>query len=179
MCTGMQIRGLRGEQELILHFSSTAYYHIINVATGTAVSHNQDDSIDTTVGWSVDGGRKQLWSFIPFTYPLTYRLRVKSTGRVLDLSDASSTNGTPALAFEKHTVPMQRNQLWRLQNGSSSGEYTIQCLETGTAADLEGGNADNGTAICGWQPHGGRNQQWKMHTLAESVSTRLLVSDVH
>lgn len=179
MCTGMWMHSLSSEQELILLFSSTAYYHIINVATGTAVSYNQDDSIDFTVCWSIDDGGKQLWSFTPFTYPLTYRLRVKSTGRVLDLSGASSTNGTPALAFEKHPFPTKRNQLWRLQNRSNSEGYTIQCLETGTAADLEGGKADNGTAICGWQSHGGRNQQWKIDTLDESVSTRLLLSDVH
>ncbi|KAL8334476.1 hypothetical protein RB598_008974 [Gaeumannomyces tritici] len=144
----------------------TACYHIINVAAGTAISRNEDDSNDFIVGWSIDDGSKQLWSFTPYICPLTYRLRVKSTGRVLDLSNSSSDDGALALAFEQHTAITKRNQLWWLQNRAGSEGYTIQCLETSTVLDLWGGATDNATPISGWQLHGGRNQQWKMATLA-------------
>ncbi|KAK7429724.1 hypothetical protein QQZ08_003750 [Neonectria magnoliae] len=129
----------------------TAYFHVIINAAGTVVSHNQDDSKDSIVGWSVDDGSKQLWSFTPYIYPLTCRLRVKSTGRVLDLSGSSSNNGALALASEQHTAITKRNQLWWPQNRAGSEGYTIQCLETGTVLDLWGGATDDGTPISGWR----------------------------
>ncbi|EAU88949.1 hypothetical protein CC1G_10077 [Coprinopsis cinerea okayama7 len=148
--------------------NKTPLYRIVSVATGTAISHNEDDSSAYTVAWSVDDGPKQLWSFDPFVTPLLYRLRVKSTSRVLDLAAASADNGTLALAWEQHTAITKRNQLWWLPYRSGAEEYTIQCLETSTVADLSGGNSGNGTPIYGWQSHGGRNQQWKFEPTSDS-----------
>lgn len=148
------------------------------MATGKAVSHDLDDAVNFVVGWTVDGGSKQLWAFTPFAAPLPYRLRVKSTSRVLDLAGASPDNGTLALASDRHTAIASRKQLWRLPIKPGSEGYTIQNLETGTVADLAA--SDNG--ITGWGPHGGRNQQWKMKTLAELVIAILigpLVADVY
>jgi hypothetical protein len=135
-------------------------FRIVNAASGTALSHNEDDSDTATVAWSIDDGPKQLWAFTPFVPSLSVRLRVKQTGRVLDLKEASAANGTPALAWNEHTAVTKRNQLWWLPKLQNSEGYTIQCLETNTVADLAYGKSDNGTPIIGWQSHGGRNQQW-------------------
>jgi hypothetical protein len=146
--------------------SSTAYYHITSVGASKAISHTPNGALNYAVGWTVDNNdSKQLWAFIPFIHPLTYRLRVKLTDRVLDLSQASSANGTLALAYGQHTATTKRNQLWWLPIKPGNEGYTIQCLETSTVADMR--TSDNG--IIGWRSHGGRNQQWKMNTLDELV----------
>jgi hypothetical protein len=153
-------------KQLTPAFFSSAYYHIISVATSQALSHELDDAGSSVVGWNLDGGSKQLWAFTPFVAPLPYRLRVKLTGRVLDLAGASPANGTLVLAGDQHTAIASRNQLWRPPIKPGSEGYTIQNLDTGTVADLSA--SDNG--IIGWGSHGGPNQQWKMKTSAELVT---------
>ncbi|KAI1173110.1 ricin B lectin domain-containing protein [Nemania sp. FL0916] len=144
---------------------SAAFYHIINVASGTAVSANQDGSF--TFGWSVNSYDKQLWTFEPYIVPLMYRLRLKGIGYVHDLSGGYSADRTPALAWSEHSIREGRNQLWWLENREGSEGYTIHSVETGTVLDLSGGASGDGTPIWGFKSHGGRNQQWKMDTVAD------------
>ncbi|EAU88947.1 hypothetical protein CC1G_10075 [Coprinopsis cinerea okayama7 len=142
--------------------NGTAYYAVVSVATGTVVSHNVNDNDAATVAWHIDDGPKQLWSFTPFVWPLSYRIRVKNTGRVLDLKGASAADGTLALAWDQHAHTTVRNQVWWLPKAPGSEGYTIQCVETRTVADLAAGKPGNNVPIYGWHSHGGRNQQWEI-----------------
>ncbi|KAH7325212.1 ricin B lectin domain-containing protein [Rhizoctonia solani] len=48
------------------------------------------------------------------------------------------------------------------QNNLPAGTYIIKNASTGTVVDLWAGRADEGTAVQGFQYHGGDNQKWRL-----------------
>lgn len=83
--------------------------------------------------------------------PPTFRLRGESSGRCLDVSGASSANGTPMIIWD---CGGGANQQFTL-NGKA-----LQVL--GKCLDMPG-NASAGTQVRIWDCQGGTNQQWNIN----------------
>jgi alpha-galactosidase len=86
----------------------------------------------------------------------TYSLKGKGSGRCLDVTGGSRTNGTLAEIWDCHGAANQRF------TSTSAGELRVyggaKCL------DVVGGDTANGTAVNIWDCNGQSNQQFRLNT---------------
>ncbi|WP_026924219.1 lectin [Glycomyces arizonensis] len=86
--------------------------------------------------------------------PETFALRGEESGRCLDVSGASQTNGTEVIIWDCNG---QANQAW---TATITGELRVfggKCL------DVSGGDTANGTPVIIWDCNGQPNQQWRFN----------------
>jgi poly(3-hydroxybutyrate) depolymerase len=81
-----------------------------------------------------------------------FRLRSESSGRCLDVANASTANGAQLQIWDCHSNANQRFA----QNGQTL-RVTGKCLDVPN-------NAGGGTRVQIWDCHGGANQQWTMNS---------------
>ncbi|WP_117208003.1 RICIN domain-containing protein [Allorhizocola rhizosphaerae] len=77
-----------------------------------------------------------------------------SSGRCVDIPNASTTNGTRVQLWDCHSGT---NQRWTYTAGKQLMVYGNKCL------DAEGSGTGNGTRAIIWDCHSGTNQQWNVN----------------
>ncbi|MGC4892359.1 glycoside hydrolase family 27 protein [Micromonospora sp. DT31] len=97
-----------------------------------------------TVVYRVSGGGTTT----PPPVPTTFRLRSESSGRCLDVDNASSANGTGTLIWDCHGNPNQQ-----FTASGQALQVLGKCLDIPTTATA-------GTRVQIWDCNGGTNQQW-------------------
>ncbi len=149
----------------------------------------------TSDGW-MTWTSGEVWRFFtggttpPPPPPTTFRLRGEASGRCLDVSGASSANGTLTQIWDCHTNTNQqftqngqtlrvmgkcldlpnaaagtRVQIWDCHGGTNqqwtiNGNGTISSVQTGLCLDVNGASTTNGSAVIVWSCHTGANQRW-------------------
>lgn len=111
----------------------------------------------------IDGGGEgwrtwtsgEVWKFFtgdttPPPTPTTFRLRGEPSGRCLDVTGASSANGTQMIVWDCHT---NANQQFA-QSGQAL-QVLGKCLDAPN-------NATSGARVQIWDCNGGTNQQWNI-----------------
>jgi alpha-galactosidase len=84
----------------------------------------------------------------------TSRLRGESSGRCLDVDNASTASGAATLIWDCHTAA---NQLWTTWGGGEIRVFGDKCLD----ADNQG--TTNGTRVIIWPCNGQNNQKWTLN----------------
>ncbi|NUT51029.1 MAG: galactosylceramidase [Saccharothrix sp.] len=98
----------------------------------------------------------------PGTGPSTSALFNVSSGRCLDVPNASQTNGTQVALWDCNGGP---NQQWSSTSAKQLQVYGAKCL------DAQGGGTSPGTKVVIWDCTGGANQQWNVN--ADSTVTNV------
>jgi len=132
-------------------------YFIRNRATRTALWINDKDKI---VGHITDPQvmEAQVFHIRYQVNPSYYTFTNVWTGKVIELPNGNSSNGTHLLAMNPST---RQNQQWKLQQAGPSNFYTVVNIQSNTVIDLASGDNQDGAAVIGWTFHGGQNQQWE------------------
>jgi alpha-galactosidase len=92
--------------------------------------------------------------------PATYTLTARPSGRLLDVFNASTSDGANVVQW---TANGQANQRWQFRD-ASGGHYAVVSVNSGRCLDVYGGtNATaDGTRVVQWACNGGTNQQWRI-----------------
>ncbi|GLZ29054.1 hypothetical protein Lesp02_12440 [Lentzea sp. NBRC 105346] len=92
------------------------------------------------------------------TVPLsgTYRLVNRASGRVLDVSAASVSDGAAVIQWDNHG---NANQRWIVTTTGGYSRLTSQ--HSGKVLDVPGASTSDGVALVQWAHNGGNNQQWE------------------
>jgi hypothetical protein len=92
--------------------------------------------------------------------PATYTLTARHSGRLLDVFNASTSDGANVVQW---TANGQANQRWQFRD-ASGGHYAVVSVNSGRCLDVYGGtNATaDGTRVVQWACNGGTNQQWRI-----------------
>jgi len=103
-------------------------------------------SLLTTVGFAqqIDNG--------------TYVIKNKFSGKVLDVLNASSDEGTSIIQY---TNTGASNQLWNV-NYVGSGRYSITSAATGKAIEVYNWDTNDGADIAQFSYWGGESQKWAL-----------------
>ena len=89
-----------------------------------------------------------------------YYIKSVATGKVVDVSGKSTSNGGDVIQWQKNNG---WNQQWKIES-VGDGYYKLINRNSGLALDVSGRTtADNGDVIQ-WSYGGGWNQQWKIET---------------
>ncbi|GAA1510385.1 RICIN domain-containing protein [Sphaerisporangium rubeum] len=84
----------------------------------------------------------------------TTRIQGVGSGRCLDVTGASQTNGTQVNIWDCHT---QSNQQWTSTAAGELRVYGNKCL------DVNGNGTANGTTVIIWDCNGQNNQKWRFN----------------
>lgn len=87
--------------------------------------------------------------------PTGSTIRGDVSGRCLDVSGGSQTNGAAVIIWDCNG---QANQTWSASGAQELRVYGGKCL------DVTGGGTANGTAVTIWDCNGQPNQQWRFNT---------------
>ena len=99
--------------------------------------------------------------YAQFTPIQFVQIRNRNSGKVLDVCELSTANGTPIHQWEYSNG---FNQQWQL--ALTAGEYcTIVNRHSGKVVEVPGHTAHDATTIQQWEYAGGENQQWRMVAL--------------
>ncbi len=101
-----------------------------------------------------------------------YEIANQQSGRVLDVTNGSISNGAPIQLYDNLGA---NNQKWALVP-IPGGYYVIMNLNSGLALDVTGESTVNGTTIQQWSYLGNPNQQW---ILTPSVSGFYTITNVN
>ena len=131
--------------------------------------------------WEVNGGhlvsKKNYKSgnpHLPFqNYTVntsqTYAIQAIHSGKVLDLSGGSSTDGTQIIQYTLH---YGLNQEWRFNalSGNDQGYYRIRSILTGKCLDISGGSLFNGARLIQWTCNSdNNNQKWHLYNTSVGI----------
>ncbi|WP_051970489.1 glycosyl hydrolase family 95 catalytic domain-containing protein [Kitasatospora azatica] len=87
-----------------------------------------------------------------------FKLVNRRSGKVIDISGASTADGGAAIQF---TWSGSANQKWKLIP-DYDGSYRLSNVNSGKVLDNPGGSTTNGTALDQWSDTNGVNQWWKL-----------------
>ncbi|HEV2761750.1 MAG TPA: S8 family serine peptidase, partial [Pyrinomonadaceae bacterium] len=87
-----------------------------------------------------------------------YDIRARHSGKCLEVSGASQSNGGGA---QQVTCTGAAGQQWQLVP-TGDGYYQIVARHSGKALDVAGNSPDNGAGVHQWSYVGGANQQWQL-----------------
>ncbi|WP_405656709.1 glycosyl hydrolase family 95 catalytic domain-containing protein [Streptomyces sp. NBC_00079] len=87
-----------------------------------------------------------------------FKLVNRRSGKVIDISGASTANGGAAIQFPWSG---SANQKWKLLP-DYDGSYRLSNVNSGKVLDNPGGSTSNGTALDQWSDTNGVNQWWKL-----------------
>lgn len=87
----------------------------------------------------------------------TYRLVNRASGRLLDISGASVSDGGPAIVWDSNGGA---NQQWVVT--TTSGYSRLTALHSGKVLEVPGSSTTNGTQLNQWSHNGTNTQQWSL-----------------
>jgi mannosyl-oligosaccharide alpha-1,2-mannosidase len=92
----------------------------------------------------------------------TYRLVNRATGRALDVSGASTSDGAAAIAW---TVNSGANQHWIA--ATTDGYTRLTSLHSGRVLEVPQSSTANGTGLVQWGHNGTNTQQWTLQSTGD------------
>ncbi|MDN0196247.1 RICIN domain-containing protein [Streptomyces sp. S.PNR 29] len=99
-----------------------------------------------------------------------FRLVNRKSGKVMDVSGASTSNGGPVIQY---TWSGSANQQWKLLP-DYDGSYRLSNVNSGKVLEVPGSSTSSGTALDQWSDTNGTNQWWKLVPAATSGYYRLV-----
>ena len=87
-----------------------------------------------------------------------YIIRVKATGKVLDVQKASKEKGTKIIQYDLNG---NDNQLWKLEDAGNGYSY-LKSKQSGLYLDVQGGTATNGKQLHIWPQNKKNSQKFKL-----------------
>ncbi|MEO6497693.1 MAG: RICIN domain-containing protein, partial [Mucilaginibacter sp.] len=88
-----------------------------------------------------------------------YHIRNSFSGKVLDVPGGTNVSGTQLQQYAEWPL-LGDQQLWRITEIGTSGQYNIISKATGLAVSVAGGSTANGAAIIEETPNGNNRQKW-------------------
>jgi len=173
-------------QEFILQGSLVLHRSSNKVLDITGANRNSGTPICV---WDQNGAANQQWD-AAFQSPKYFVIKGKASKKAIDIEGASRNPGAKICLWDLHKKDNQlwyedrdgriRSKLNDFVFDSSSGDITMQpfdpnnphrswvingkhIVQSGNpnfALDVKGAKKDNGADICGYNCHGGENQQW-------------------
>jgi beta-glucanase (GH16 family) len=141
------------------------FFILLNVAMGGGWPGNPTSATQSGYGMSVDYVRVYTSSGSAGS-PIAsgfYTLANRYSGKVLDDTNWSTTNGTSIQQWDN--VNGQIDQQWSL-NGTGDGYYYIVNRYSGKVLDDTGWSTSNGTLIEQWDEVSGQtNQEWSLQNV--------------
>ncbi|MEO3813173.1 lectin [Sphaerisporangium sp. B11E5] len=107
-----------------------------------------------TVVYRVSGGTPTTPTPTPTSTASTSRLQGVGSGRCLDVTGASTANGTQVNIWDCHT---QSNQQWTSTAAGELRVYGNKCL------DVNNNGTADGTTVIIWDCNGQNNQKWRFN----------------
>jgi mannosyl-oligosaccharide alpha-1,2-mannosidase len=105
----------------------------------------------------------------------TYRVVNRATGRVMDVSGRSTTDGGAVVLWDNSNGP---NQRWITT--TTGGFSRLTSLHSGKVLEVPGSSTTNGTGLVQWAHNGSNTQQWTLqpagggfHTLVNRNSGKV------
>ena len=130
-------------------------YRIIARHSGKALDAPGTGNGTQVHQWSYHGGNNQRWT-ITHLGNSQYRIQGVQSGRVLDVSGASTADGAPIILWDWANANEQK---WTI-TPTSGGYYSVRAVHSGKAMDVSGISTADGAVIHQWTYGGGNNQQW-------------------
>ncbi|MDP4181875.1 MAG: RICIN domain-containing protein [Bacillota bacterium] len=87
-----------------------------------------------------------------------YKIVNRNSGKVLDVTNRSTSDGAQIVQSSDYGIPSQQWQFYSLNNGY----YKIINKNSGKVMDISGASSSNGANNVQWKDNGGNNQQWKL-----------------
>jgi len=107
--------------------------------------------------WAVAASGDQ-WAVWTERFPGYYKIEAKHSGKVLDVADASTSDGAKV---HQWSYAGGDNQQWKVV--STGGDYyKIVAKHSGKALDVANASTADGAKVHQWDYVGGDNQQWKV-----------------
>lgn len=88
----------------------------------------------------------------------TYKITAKHSGKALDVTDASQSNGA---VIQQYDYVGGNNQQWVIE-ALADNTYKITALHSGKALDVCGVSYADGACLIQYDFHGGDNQRWRI-----------------
>ena len=120
----------------------------------TACGYKETQSIPATGTTVKPNPNVPAQTIIPGTYIIKTAL---NTGRALDISAASKSNGGNTQIYQNNNTAAQR---FRVSYDSLTGYYTFTNINSGKVLDVSGAKAANGTNVQQYQSNGTLAQRW-------------------
>ncbi|MFD9123961.1 RICIN domain-containing protein [Kitasatospora sp. NPDC059571] len=139
---------------------------IASITTGATVTTSALGSHARTV--SLSAGTSTTITIGLLTGP--FKLVNRKSGKVLDVSGASTADGGPVI---QNTWSGGADQQWKLLP-DYDGSYRLSNVNSGKVLDVPGGSTSNGTALDQGSDTNGTNQWWKLVPAATSGYYRLV-----
>ncbi|WFE65389.1 alpha-galactosidase [Micromonospora sp. WMMD714] len=97
--------------------------------------------------------------------PTTYTLTARHSAKLLDVSNAATTDGANVVQW---TANGQANQRWRFSD-AGGGWSTVVSVNSGKCLDVYGGagTTTDGARVVQWTCNGGTNQQWRLQDVGD------------
>ncbi|MGC4813452.1 alpha-galactosidase [Micromonospora sp. DT228] len=119
-----------------------------------------------TLTRSIPAHGSGLYRLAPLTTtptPTTYTVAARHSGKLLDVSNASTSDGANVVQWGANG---QANQRWRFSD-TGGGYSTVTSLSSGKCLDVYGGASAtaDGVRVIQWACNGGTNQQWLVEDL--------------
>jgi hypothetical protein len=126
---------------------------------GTALTSVADSTYTSgLVGLQVGGWQNaQFDNFTLNPTSVYYKIVNRNSGQVLDINNASTSNGGLAIQWPYHSGT---NQQWQFV--SVNGSYQLINRNSGLLLDDPGWSTTQGTQMDQWENNGGSNQLWKL-----------------
>ncbi len=124
---------------------------------------NKEITIDFTNGSRENAKISGIEVFPSTTFSGYYKLTAKHSGKVLDVSNASTANGATVQQWTSNGTNAQK---WLIEN-IGGGYYTLKAKCSGKVLDVSGGPSatGNGVKIQQWEYVGGDNQKWRIDSV--------------
>ena len=106
--------------------------------------------------WHNNGTKAQLWYF-QYNADESYTLVNTDTGKVLDVSNASTQKGANVQLWNSNETCAQK---WFLENDIIDGYYVFKSACSELVMDVSGGLGNDGANINLWQRNGTNAQKW-------------------
>jgi hypothetical protein len=118
--------------------------------------------------WVHDAVSFESWNFTGNTSNSIYRIVNKHSGKVLDITKASTVAGATAIQWPYD--PETPNQFWQIARDGSGG-YVLIAQHSGQALGIAGGpGATNAGATAEQQPYyANSNQQWRIESVGNGT----------
>lgn len=130
-------------------------YRIIARHSGKALDAPGTGNGTQVHQWSYHGGNNQRWTLTHLGNN-QYRIQGVQSGRVLDVSGASTADGAAIILWDWANANEQK---WTIAP-TSGGYYSVRAVHSGKAMDVSGISTADGAVIHQWTYGGGNNQQW-------------------
>src|SRR5690606_1188073 len=87
-----------------------------------------------------------------------YEVKVKHSGKCLEVASANSSNGTALRQWRCNGADSQR---WKVVS-NGDGSIRLSAKHSGKVAEVAGTSTYNGVALRQWDWQGGKNQRWQL-----------------